>query len=81
MEDGAKARGQEADRAEVDKLYAAVVETFEKQTAAVHHSARVLDDGVIDPRDTRRIVGFCLSVAHAGRRRTVQPLSFGVGRP
>jgi geranyl-CoA carboxylase beta subunit len=81
MEDGARARGQEPDRAEIDKLYAAVVETFEKQTAAIHHSARVLDDGVIDPRDTRRVVAFCLSIARAARQRTVQPLSFGVARP
>lgn len=81
MEDGARARGQEVNTAEVDKLYAAVVETFERQTAALHHSARVLDDGVIDPRDTRRVVAFCLSVARAGRARTLNPLSFGVARP
>jgi geranyl-CoA carboxylase beta subunit len=81
MEDGAKARGQEPDRAEIAKLHAAVVETFERQTAAVHHSARVLDDGVIDPRDTRRVVGFCLSVAQAARNRRLNPVSFGVARP
>ena len=81
MEDGARARGQEVNAVEVDKLYAAVVETFERQTAALHHSARVLDDGVIDPRDTRRVVGFCLSVARAGRARVLNPVSFGVARP
>jgi geranyl-CoA carboxylase beta subunit len=81
MEDGARARGQEVNAAEVDKLYAAVVETFERQTAALHHSARVLDDGVIDPRDTRRMIGFCLSVVRAGRARSLNPVSFGVARP
>jgi hypothetical protein len=24
----------------------------------------MLDDGVIDPRDTRNVVGFCLNVIH-----------------
>ncbi len=81
MEDGAKARGQAPDRAEIDKLYAAVIETFEKQQSALHHSARVLDDGVIDPRDTRHVIAFCLSVALAARKRTLNPLSFGVARP
>ncbi|MDZ4777854.1 MAG: carboxyl transferase domain-containing protein [Alphaproteobacteria bacterium] len=81
MEDGAKARGQEPNRAEIDKLYAAVVETFEKQQSALHHSARVLDDGVIDPRDTRKVVAFCLSLARAAAARNLNPLSFGVARP
>ncbi len=81
MEDGARARGQEPNRAEIDKLYAAVIETFEKQQSALHHSARVLDDGVIDPRDTRHVIAFCLSIARAARKRTLNPLSFGVARP
>ncbi|MDX2233687.1 MAG: carboxyl transferase domain-containing protein [Hyphomonadaceae bacterium] len=81
MEEGAKARGQTPDADEIARLHAAVVETFERQQAAIHHSARVLDDGVIDPRDTRRVLAFCLSVALAARRRAPNPLSFGVARP
>ena len=43
--------------------------------------ARVLDDGVIDPRDTRKVVAFCLSLARAAAARNLKPLSFGVARP
>jgi acetyl-CoA carboxylase carboxyltransferase component len=29
-------------------------------------SGRLYDDGVIDPRDTRTVLGFCLSAIHSG---------------
>ncbi len=32
------------------------IETFERQTSAFYTSGRLLDDGVIDPRDTRRVL-------------------------
>jgi geranyl-CoA carboxylase beta subunit len=81
MEDGARARGQDPDVAAIEKMRAAIIDRFESQTPAVHHSARVLDDGVIDPRDTRRVVALCLSVARAARARKLRPVSFGVARP
>jgi geranyl-CoA carboxylase beta subunit len=40
----------------------------------------MLDDGMIDPRDTRRVLAFVLSVCAEAERRTVRPLSFGVAR-
>lgn len=43
-------------------------------------TARLFDDGVIDPRDTRRVVALCLDVVQAGRRRTLRPNAFGVAR-
>ena len=32
------------------------------QSAAYYTSAHVLDDGIIDPRDTRDVLGMCLEV-------------------
>jgi acetyl-CoA carboxylase carboxyltransferase component len=29
-------------------------------------SGRLYDDGVIDPRDTRTVLGLCLSAIHSG---------------
>jgi hypothetical protein len=39
-----------------EAMRAAIIDRFDSQTQALHHSARVLDDGVIDPRDTRRVL-------------------------
>ena len=33
---------------------------IEQQSAALAMSGRVYDDGVIDPRDTRTVLGLCL---------------------
>jgi geranyl-CoA carboxylase beta subunit len=43
-------------------------------------SARLMDDGIIDPRDTRRVVDFLLETCLEGRARRPQPLSYGVQR-
>ena len=40
---------------------------------------RLLDDGVIDPRDTRNVLGFALSICTENRK--VNPIQFGVARP
>jgi acetyl-CoA carboxylase carboxyltransferase component len=41
-------------------------------------TARVWDDGIIDPRDTRDVLGICLSVAHTREVEGTQ--SYGVFR-
>ncbi len=43
-------------------------------------TARLWDDGVIDPRDTRRVLSLCLDLAQEASRRTLQPNTFGVAR-
>jgi geranyl-CoA carboxylase beta subunit len=76
----ARRRGAEPDEALFAKQRAAVVAHFDRQSDAFYTSGRCLDQGVIDPRDTRRILGFTLDTIWEGRHRTVQPNSFGVGR-
>jgi len=44
-------------------------------------SAHVLDDGVIDPRDTRNVLGFVLSVCRDAGTRELQAMQFSVARP
>lgn len=53
---------------------------FHRQEDAFYTSGRVLDHGVIDPRDTRRVLGFALETCLEARRRQLQPNSFGVAR-
>jgi geranyl-CoA carboxylase beta subunit len=81
MADSARARGLEADRAQIEAMRASVIETFERQTSAFYTSGRMLDDGVIDPRDTRRLLGYVLALFRRANRVTPRPLDFGVARP
>ncbi len=68
------------DQAKLDELERRIIERFESQTSVFTTSARLLDDGVIDPRDTRAVLAFCLdTIAEAGEKQ-VRPMQFGVAR-
>lgn len=59
-----EARGQVYDEAG-DAAMREMVETqIEAESLPFFLSGRLYDDGVIDPRDTRTVLGFCLSVIH-----------------
>ena len=53
---------------------------LDKESAALFGTARLWDDGIIDPRDTRRILGLCLALAREAEQRTLHPNTFGVAR-
>lgn len=36
---------------------------YEQEGHALYSTARLWDDGIVDPIDTRRVIGFCLDVA------------------
>jgi acetyl-CoA carboxylase carboxyltransferase component len=60
----AEARGQAYDE-EQDKSMREMVESqIEAESLPFFLSGRLYDDGVIDPRDTRTVLGLCLSVIH-----------------
>ena len=80
-EAAAKRRGEPVDEARLGALEAAIIENFERQAGALYTSARLLDDGVIDPRDTRRVLGMLLGVCAAAQARRLHPIQFGVARP
>jgi geranyl-CoA carboxylase beta subunit len=81
MEGGMKRKGQDVDHHQIDAMKAKIVENFESQQSAFVTSARLLDDGVIDPRDTRNVLGFALSICEDGDARALRPIQFGVARP
>jgi len=81
MEAGMRRKGLAVDQNAIDGMRMMVIDTFEKQTSAAHISARLLDDGVIDPRDTRKVLAFVLSICDESRRRALHPIQFGVARP
>ena len=63
------------------RLRAKIVATFERQSDAFYTSGLLLDDGIIDPRDTRRVLALALTVCDEAARRTLRPIQFGVARP
>jgi acetyl-CoA carboxylase carboxyltransferase component len=60
----AAAAGREFDEEEDARLTAAVEDRSEKESLALYATGRVADDGVIDPRDTRTVLGITLSACH-----------------
>jgi len=76
-----KRKGGTVDPAMIEGLKKRIVDTFEGQQSAFAVSALVLDDGVIDPRDTRNVLGYALSICREADARAVRPVQFGVARP
>jgi acetyl-CoA carboxylase carboxyltransferase component len=61
----AERAGTEFDE-EVDAQRRAFIEAkIEMESKAEFTSARILDDGIIDPRDTRSVLGIALSAVHS----------------
>ncbi len=60
----AAAAGREFDEEEDALITAAVEDRTEKESLALHATGRVADDGIIDPRDTRTVLGITLSACH-----------------
>jgi geranyl-CoA carboxylase beta subunit len=53
---------------------------LDKESTALFGTARLWDDGIIDPRDTRRVLATCLAIAREAEQRTLRPNTFGVAR-
>ena len=60
-------RGRPLDE-EMEAAITAAVEQFaEAQSLGMYATGRVVDDGIIDPRDTRTVIGMALSACHSGK--------------
>ncbi len=81
MEAGMKRKGQDVDRPQIDALKSKIIENFERQQSAFVTSALMLDDGIVDPRDTRNVLGLALAVCRDADARQLRPVQFGVARP
>jgi 3-methylcrotonyl-CoA carboxylase beta subunit len=73
-----KAKGSEWPEAEEEAFKEPIREQYERQGHPYYSSARLWDDGVIDPRDTRRVL--CLALAAAVRNAPQEPTRFGIFR-
>ncbi len=72
-----KAKGSDWPANEEDGFKQPIREQYERQGHPYYSSARLWDDGVIDPGDTRRVLSLALAVA---RNAPQEPQAFGVFR-
>jgi 3-methylcrotonyl-CoA carboxylase beta subunit len=75
--DAMEARGEQWPEAEEQAFKAPVREQYEHQGHPYYASARLWDDGIIDPADTRRVLGLAISAA---LNAPVEATQFGVFR-
>ena len=71
----------EVDQAKLDAMREAIIERFDRQMSVFTTSAQLLDDGVIDPRDTRAVLSKVLAVCREADAREPQKMQFAVARP
>ncbi len=60
----AERSGREVDEMQLQMMKTMLQQQIDKESTAFFATARLWDDGIIDPRDTRDVVGICLSTAH-----------------
>ena len=76
-----KRKGAAVDREKLDELQRRIIRNFDRQMDVFSTSALILDDGVIDPRDTRSVLSYVLSICREAEVRTPHKMQFSVARP
>ncbi len=79
-EEKAKREGLAVDRAKLDTMEAGIIKRMEAESTALYATARLWDDGLIDPRDSRKVLALCLSICREAEMRPLKATTFGVAR-
>jgi geranyl-CoA carboxylase beta subunit len=72
--------GEAVDPQVLEMITAQIRDKIDAESTALFATARLWDDAIIDPRDTRAVLARCLDLCAAAERRTLRPNSFGVAR-
>lgn len=75
-----RAKGMEPDPKLLDMIEQTTAMKLDQQSTALYGTAHLWDDGLIDPRDTRKVLAFVMDIAREAERRRLQPNAFGVAR-
>ncbi|MEV8522207.1 carboxyl transferase domain-containing protein [Dyella marensis] len=75
--DGLEASGKSWSAEDEEAFKAPIREQYERQGHPYYASARLWDDGIIDPADTRRVLGLAIS---ASLNAPIEPQRYGVFR-
>jgi acetyl-CoA carboxylase carboxyltransferase component len=76
-EEQMKAAGKKASQEELEELRNSILSKYETEGSAYYSTARLWDDGIIDPVDTRKIIGLGIAIS---RNRNYEPTKYGVFR-
>jgi geranyl-CoA carboxylase beta subunit len=72
--------GAEANDEALKAMSDALKNRLDRESTALFSTARLWDDGIIDPRDTRRVLALCLALTREADARVLRPNTFGVAR-
>ncbi|MEM7152107.1 MAG: carboxyl transferase domain-containing protein [Myxococcota bacterium] len=75
-----KRQGVDIDDENMAKMTGAIRDKLDSESDALFATARLWDDGVIDPRDTRRVLATTLAICRESQARQLRPNTFGVAR-
>jgi 3-methylcrotonyl-CoA carboxylase beta subunit len=75
--DNIEARGERWSDAEAERFKAPIREQYERQGHPYYATARLWDDGIVDPAETRMVLGLGLSAAF---NAPIEPTRFGLFR-
>ena len=65
---------------DIAAMEAKIIANFERQSSALYTSGLLLDDGIIDPRDSRKVLAYVLSICREAEQRVLRPIQFAVAR-
>jgi geranyl-CoA carboxylase beta subunit len=79
-EDKHTKQGMTADPKMLDMLETVTAQKLDSQSTALYGTASLWDDGLIDPRDTRKLLGYLLDICAEAAVRPLKTTTFGVAR-
>lgn len=79
-EEKMKSLGKTVDQSRTDSASKQIIEQIDRESSALFASARIWDDGIIDPRDTRKVLLMALKAIEQSSTQQLTATSFGVAR-
>ncbi len=76
-EDQLRAQGKSLSAEERDKMMQTILNKYEEEGSAYFSTARLWDDGIIDPVDTRKIIGLAIAIS---RNKSYDRTQYGIFR-
>ena len=80
MTQSARRRGQPVDEAAMQAQAEKIIAHYDRLAESFYTAGQMMDHGIIDPRDSRKVLGFALETCFEARNRTLYPNAFGVAR-
>jgi geranyl-CoA carboxylase beta subunit len=79
-EEKMKKTGASVDEAKLNELEQKTAKKLDESSTALFSTAHLWDDGIIDPRDTRKVLAFVIATGIEARARQLNRNTFGVPR-